>query len=176
MCWDARPFPDRDANLVSSGVGILVPPYSPMVHLNITSQHLVKKHECWPFSTEGTAAHAYTPVEGMVSRWMADANCFDRRFHLSGTEHCRWLRARWGTSWCSNDLRALRSVGCPAPPSSCLRDPSSLILSRSTVTPPGRWNWKKVLCYEEKKEHLTGLCKNSDAWTRATWLKSPFWF
>ena len=27
-----------------------VPPYSPMVHLTITSRYLVKKHECWPFS------------------------------------------------------------------------------------------------------------------------------
>ena len=63
-----------------------------------------------------------------------------------------------------------------APPSGCRRDLFSLILSLSTVTPPGRWNSKEVLCYEKKKEHLTGLCKNSEAWTQATWLKSPFWF
>ena len=35
---------------------------------------------------------------------------------------------------------------------------------------------KEVLCNEKKKEHLTGLFKNSEAWTQATWLKSPFWF
>ena len=29
---------------------------------------------------------------------------------------------------------------------------------------------------KEEKEHLTGLFKNSEAWTQATWLKSPFWF
>ena len=34
----------------------------------------------------------------------------------SGADYCWWLRARWVTIWCSNDLRALRSVGCPAPP------------------------------------------------------------
>ena len=41
----------------------------------------------------------------------------------------------------------------------------SLIFSPSTATPPGK-----------KKERLTGLFKNSEAWTQATWLKSPFWF
>ena len=45
MSWDARPFPDSDANLVSSA------------------------------------------VEGMAFRWMGDANCFNRRFHLIW----RWL-------------------------------------------------------------------------------------
>ena len=83
----------------------------------------------------------------------------------SGADYCWWLRDRWVTLWCSNDLLALRSVGCPAPPLGCLRDLFSLILSPSTVTPPGK-----------KKEHLTGLFKNSEAWTQATWLKSPFWF
>ena len=50
----------------------------------------------------------------------------------------------------------------------------SLISSLSTVTPPGRWNRKEVLCYGKNKEDLTGICKNSEAWTQATWLKSPF--
>ena len=81
----------------------------------------------------------------------------------SGADYCWWLRARWVTLWCSNV--ALRSVGCPAPPLGCLRDHFSLILSPSTATPPGK-----------KKEHSTGLFKNSEAWTQATWLKSPFWF
>ena len=63
------------------------------------------------------------------------------------------------------DLLALRSVGCPAPPSGCLRDHFSLILSPSAATPPGK-----------KKERSTGLFTNSEAWTQATWLKLPFWF
>ena len=46
----------------------LVPPYSPIVHLNLPSQYELKKHQWWPFSTDGTEAHAYSPVEGMVSR------------------------------------------------------------------------------------------------------------
>ena len=29
---------------------------------------LSKKHKCWSFATDGTAAHAHSPVEGMVSR------------------------------------------------------------------------------------------------------------
>ena len=56
-------------------------------------------------------------------------------------------------------------MGCLAPPLGCLRDHFSLILSPSAATPPGK-----------KKERLTGLFKNSEAWTQATWLKSPFWF
>ena len=92
-------------------------------------------------------------------------NCFNRRFHLIW----RWLllvvTRSLSTLWCSNDLLALRSVGCPAPPLGCLRDLFSLILSPSTATPPGK-----------KKERLTRLFKNSEAWTQATWLKSPFWF
>ena len=40
--WAARPFPDSDANLVSSGV-ILVPPFSTIVHLNLPSQYQLKK-------------------------------------------------------------------------------------------------------------------------------------
>ena len=44
----------------------LVPPYSPIVHLNIPSQYQLKKHQWWPFSTDGPAAHAYSPVEGMA--------------------------------------------------------------------------------------------------------------
>ena len=63
--WDARPFPDSDANLVSSGV-ILVPPFSTIVHLTIAVP--VEEAQWWPFSTDGTEAHAYSPVEGMVSR------------------------------------------------------------------------------------------------------------
>ena len=31
-------------------------------------QYQLKKHKWWPFSTDGTAAHAHSPVEGMVSR------------------------------------------------------------------------------------------------------------
>ena len=46
----------------------LVPPYSPIVHLNLPSQYQLKKHQWWPFSIDGTAAHAYSPVEGMASR------------------------------------------------------------------------------------------------------------
>ena len=64
----------------------LAPPYSQMVHLDITSQYLVEKHKCWPFSIDGTVARAYSFVEGMVSRWM-DANGFNWRFHLIW----RWL-------------------------------------------------------------------------------------
>ena len=60
----------------------LPPQYSQMVHLDITSQYLLKKHKCWPFSIDGTVAQAYSSVEGMVSRWMVDANGFDWRFHL----------------------------------------------------------------------------------------------
>ena len=67
VSWDARPFPDSDANLVSRA-SYLVPPSSPIVHLNLPSQYQLKKHQWWPFSTDGTAAHAYSPVEGMVSR------------------------------------------------------------------------------------------------------------
>ena len=40
----------------------------------------------------------------------------------SGADYCWWLRDRWVTLWCSNDILALRSVGCPAPPLGCLRD------------------------------------------------------
>ena len=65
----------------------LAPPYSQVVHLDITSQYLVEKQKCWPFSIDGTVAHAYSPVEGMVSRWMVDANGFNWRFHLTW----RWL-------------------------------------------------------------------------------------
>ena len=46
----------------------LVLPYSPIVHLNLPSQYQLKKHQWWPFSTDGTEAHAYPPVEGMISR------------------------------------------------------------------------------------------------------------
>ena len=56
-------------------------------------------------------------------------------------------------------------MGCPAPPLGCLRDHFSLILSPSAATPPGK-----------KKERSTGLFRNSEAWTQATWLKLPFWF
>ena len=65
----------------------LVLPFSPIVHLNLPSQYQLKKHQWWPFSTDGTEAHAYPPVEGMISRWVGDANCFNRRFHLIW----RWL-------------------------------------------------------------------------------------
>ena len=65
----------------------LAPQYSQMVHLDITSQYLLEKHKCWPFSIDGTVAQAYSSVEGMVSRWMVDANGFDWRFHLIW----RWL-------------------------------------------------------------------------------------
>ena len=65
----------------------LAPSHSPMVQLDITSQYLVRKHKGEPFSTNGTVAHAYSPVEGMVSRWMVDANGFNRLFHLIW----RWL-------------------------------------------------------------------------------------
>ena len=65
----------------------LVPPSSPIVYLNLPSQYQLKKHQWWPFSTDGVAAHAYSPVEGMVSRWVGDANCLNRRCHLIR----RWL-------------------------------------------------------------------------------------
>ena len=65
----------------------LTPQYSQMVHLDTTSQYLLEKHKCWPFSIDGTVAQAYSSVEGMVFRWMVDANGFDWRFHLIW----RWL-------------------------------------------------------------------------------------
>ena len=107
----------------------------------------------------------------------------DSQLHLMHLNYLTWFNgasptggAHWLTIWCSNDLRAIRSLGCLAPPSGCLRDLFSLISSLSTVTPPGRWNRKEVLCYGKNKEHLTGICNNSEAWTQATWLRSPFWF
>ena len=75
---------------------------------------------------------AYSPVEGMESRW-EDANCLNRRCHLI----CCWLllvaTSPQSDFWCSNDLWALRSVGCLAPPSRCLRDLFLLVLSRDAV-------------------------------------------
>ena len=67
VSWDARPFPDSDANLVSSGVIFSAALFS-KVHLNLPSQYQLKKHQWWPSSTDGTEAHAYPPVEGMISR------------------------------------------------------------------------------------------------------------
>ena len=81
--WVGMPAPSRTVMQTLFRVAsYLVPPYSPIVHLNLPSQYQLKKHQWWPFSTDGTAAHAYSPVEGMVSRWVGDANCFNRRFHL----------------------------------------------------------------------------------------------
>ena len=101
----------------------------------------VKKRTGWPLSVNGVATHAYSPVEGMVSRWVGDANCLNRRCHLI----CCWLllvaTRPLSDFWCSNDLRALRSVGCLAPPSRCLRDLFSLVLSLGTVTLPWLRIW-----------------------------------
>ena len=70
-----------------------VPPSSPIVHLNLPSQYQLKKHQWWPLSTDGTAAHAYSPVEGMVSRWgMPTASTGAST--SSGADYCWWLRAR----------------------------------------------------------------------------------
>ena len=66
----------------------------------------MKKHQRWPFSTDGTEAHAYPPVEGMISRWLGDANCFNRRFHLIW----RWLLLV-GTRSLSDYLMLKRSPG-----------------------------------------------------------------
>ena len=60
----------------------LAPPHYQELHLDITSQYLVKKQECSPIFIDGTGAHAYSPVEGMAFRWMADASGFNWRFHL----------------------------------------------------------------------------------------------
>ena len=60
----------------------LAPPHYQVVHLDITSQYLVEKHECWPIYIDGTGAHAYSPVEGMAFRWMVDASGFNWHFHL----------------------------------------------------------------------------------------------
>ena len=135
--WVGMPAPSRTLMQTLLPVASYwVPPSPPLVHLNLPSQYQVKKHDWWPLSTDGVAAHAYSPVEGMVSWWVGDANCLNRRCHLIW----RWLLLVVTRSlsdfWCSNDLRALRSVGCPAPPSGCLRDLFSLVLSLRTVTPP----------------------------------------
>ena len=66
--WDARPFPDSEANLVSNGVIV-----SACLLSNSTPEvkpllYQLKKHQRYPFSTDGTATHASPPVEGMVSR------------------------------------------------------------------------------------------------------------
>ena len=136
VSWDARP-PRTLMQTLLPVASYWVPPSPPLVHLNLSSQYQVKKHNWWPLYADGVAAHAYSPVEGMVSWWVGDANCLSRRCHLIW----RWLLLVVTRSlsdfWCSNDLRALRSVGCPAPPSGCLRDLFSLVFSLRTVTPPG---------------------------------------
>ena len=53
----------------------------------------------------------------------------------------------------------------------------STLATRILWTWLGRWvSLEGWFCYGKKKEHLTGLFKNAEAWTQATWLKSPFWF
>ena len=138
------------------------------VHRDITSQCLVEKHKCWLLSIDGTLAHAYSPVEGMVSRCMVDAKGFNWRFHLIRRLLLDYMMLKRSPG--------PKVRGVPSSIMSCLKDLLSLISPLSTVTPSGRWNQKEVLCYGKKKEHLTGICKHSEAWTQATWLQSPFWF
>ena len=70
VSWDAR------MQTLFPVASYLASPSSSIVHLNSPSQYQLKKHQWWPFSTDGVAAHAHSPVE------VGDANCLNRRCHL----------------------------------------------------------------------------------------------
>ena len=66
-------------------------------------------------------------------------------------------------------------MGCLAPPSRCLRDLFSLVLSLGTVTLHDYGSGKMfVLSGEERAPD--GTPQESAARTQSTWLKWPFWF
>ena len=70
---------------------------------------------------------------------------------------------------------SIRLVGCLAPPSRCLRDLFSLVLSLCTVTLHDYGSGKMfVLSGEERAPD--GTPQESVARTQSTWLKWPFWF
>ena len=99
---------------------------------------------------------------------MGDANCFNRRFHLLLVV----------TRSLSDYLMLKRSPGpkVRGVPSSTIGLPEGSFLINFVTEysyPSRKMELKGGLCYEKKKEHLTGLCKNSVAWTQATWLQSP---
>ena len=155
--------------------GTIVVAFPGQQQRSLYKDDIQKKSTGWPRSVNGVATHAYSPVEGMDSRWVGDANCLNRRCHLI----CCWLLLV-GTSpqsdfWCSNDLWALRSVGCLAPPSRCLRDLFLLALSRGMVPLHGYGSGKMFVLSGEERA-LDGTPQESAAGTQSTWLKWPLWF
>ena len=61
-----------------------------MVHFDITSQYLVKKHKCWPCSTDGTVTHAYThPLKAWsLGEWLMPT-ASTAVSTSSGADYCR---------------------------------------------------------------------------------------
>ena len=125
-----------------------VPPYGQVVHPDLTPHYLVMKHK-WSCDTNGAGAHAYSPAEGRVSRWMVDAWCLNWRFHLI------WRRLllvvpsndHLGCSIMLKQSPGLKVHRVPiAPPSSCLRDlwlQEASFLGAAAL--PGRPSQKELL-------------------------------